>query len=146
MPESIYELLRSMVQDCGKPAKRIAQEVGKPYSTLMRELNATDRGAKLDVDLLLPLMRACESVQPLRFLAARMGCRVSSLARVKSEKASLHEGLLDTYPALAEYHQAIREGRPLEQVAELREQVIRQVQEDFVAFAQEPGAGSRAGD
>jgi hypothetical protein len=37
--------------------------------------------------------------------------------------------------ALAQYHRAIRDRVPLENVAELREQVLRQVQEDFVGYA-----------
>ena len=65
-----------------------------------------------------------------------MGCRVVSLQDVRPDKPSLHEELLDSYDAMANYHRAIREKEPLETVAELRERVIRQVQEDFVAYAQ----------
>jgi len=134
MSRSIHDVVREMVERSAKPVKALAKEVGKPYPTLMRELNAEDQGAKLGVELLLPLMQACESVMPLRFLASRMGQRVVSLQPVTPDKSSLLEEMLTTYPALAEYHQAIMEARPLEQVAELRERVIRQVQEDFVAY------------
>lgn len=137
MGKEIYAVIRDMVLQGPKTAKRIAEEVGKPYSTLMRELNATDSNAKLGVELLLPLMQACRSVMPLRFLASRMGHRVVSLPEVTPEAPSLTEKLLATYPALAEYHRAIMENQPLEKVAVLREHVIRQAQEDFVAYARE---------
>jgi len=66
--------------------------------------------------------------------AARLGCRVVALEEAAPEKSSLHEELLDSYDALARYHRAIRNQDPLERVAELREQVLRQVQEDFSAY------------
>jgi len=136
MQNSIVAVIREMVRTSDKPAKALAKELGKPYSTFMRELSQGDNGAKFGVEMLLPLMRACASIMPLRFLAARMGCRVVSLQDVRPDKPSLHEELLDSYDAMANYHRAIREKEPLETVAELRERVIRQVQEDFVAYAQ----------
>ncbi len=135
MEKSIYDVITTMIEESGKPIKALAKEVGKPYPTLMRELNVEDQGAKLGVELLLPLMKACRSVMPLRFLASRMGHRVVSMEPVSPDKPTLLEEMLTTYPSLAEYHRAIMEGRPLEQVAELREKVILQVQEDFVAYA-----------
>jgi hypothetical protein len=133
--KEIYGVIRDMVLEGPKTAKDVAEEVGKTYPTLMRELNVMDSNAKLGVELLLPLMKACQSVMPLRFLASRMGYRVVSLAEISPDSSSLTEKLLSTYPALAEYHRAIMENQPLEYVAELREHVIRQAQEDFVAYA-----------
>jgi hypothetical protein len=134
MDKKIYDIIREMVLLGVKPAKVVAQEVGKTYSTFMRELNAEDKGAKLGIEMLLPIMEACDSILPLRYMASRMHCRVVSLRDVIPDKPSLLEELLDTYPAVAEYHRAIMDDEPAEIVAELREQVIRQVQEDFVAF------------
>jgi len=134
MQDGIMDVIQEMVRESGKPAKALARELGKPYSTFMRELSNSDKGAKLGVESLLPLMQACRSVMPLRYLASRMGCRVVALEKVTAAKASLHEELLDSHDALAQYHRAIRDQEPLERVAELREQVIRQVQEDFVAY------------
>ncbi|WP_243438514.1 phage regulatory CII family protein [Fundidesulfovibrio soli] len=135
MSKEIYEVIKEMVEAGPAPVKELAAELGKPYSTLMRELNPDDQGAKLGVELLLPLMRACNSVMPLRYLASRMGQRVVSLREVTPDKPSMLEGMLTTYPALAEFHQAIMEGQPMEKVAELRENVIHQVQVDFVAYS-----------
>lgn len=139
MPTTILDILSEMVRASGKPAKALARELGKPYTTFMRELSASDRGAKFGVELLLPLMQACGSILPLRYLASRMECRVVSLREVTPDKDTLHEELLDSYAALAHYHRAILKKEPPERVAELREQVIRQVQEDFVAYARKAG-------
>ena len=141
MPKGIQNLILEMVQNCPRPVKSIASEVGKPYSTLMRELDPEDRGAKLGVEMLLPLMQACESVLPLRYLAARMGCRVAALENGAPGKASLHEELLDSYDAMTRYHRAIRDEEPLERVAELRERVMGQVQEDFLAYRRKKTGG-----
>lgn len=135
MPTTIYDVIRKMIEKGPMPIKDLSAKIGKPYPTLMRELNEEDQGAKLGVELLLPLMQACGSVLPLRYLASRMEHRVVSMQPITPDKSSHLEEMLTTYPALAEYHQAIMEERPLEKVAELRENVIRQVQEDFVAYA-----------
>lgn len=145
MPTPIVAVIREMVRSSGKPAKALAKELGKPYSTFMRELSQADTGAKFGVELLLPLMRACGSVAPLRYLAAHLGCRVVSLSEVSPDKPTLHEELLDSHDALAAYHRAIRDDEPLETVAELREQVIRQVQEDFVAYSRKQKTPPAAG-
>lgn len=135
MTKTLYDVIREMVLTAPRPAKALAEELGKPYSTFMREINAGDSGAKLGVETLIPLMQACDSVMPLRYLASRLKCRVVSLREVVPGKPNLTEELLDTYPVLSDYHRAILSKQPLEDVAELREQVIRQVQADFVAYA-----------
>lgn len=135
MTKTVYDVIRDMVLTAPKPAKALAEELGKPYSTFMREINADDSGAKLGVEMLVPLMLACDSIMPLRYLASRMHCRVVSMRGVVPDKPSLLEELLDTYPALSEYHRAIMGKASLEDVAKLKEEVIRQVQEDYVAYA-----------
>jgi hypothetical protein len=62
-----------MVLDGSIPAKVIASEINKPYTTMLREINPYDSGAKVGVDLLVPLMAAAKSVEPLRSLAQEMG-------------------------------------------------------------------------
>lgn len=136
MHGSIMAVIQEMVRESGKPAKALALELGKPYSTFMRELRGTDKGAKCGVEMLLPLMRACGSLMPLRFLASRLGCRVVALEGPETDKASIHEELLDSYDAMTRYHRAIRDQAPIEKIADLREKVIRQVQDDFVAYRQ----------
>jgi len=134
MDQDILHLLYDLARNSSKSIKSISEEIGKPYSTLMRELDPADKGAKLGVELLLPLMRSCESIAPLRFMADRLGYRVVANKNITPDKTTLHEELLDTYQALVEYHRAMLERQPLEVVSGYREVLIRQLKEDFVAF------------
>ena len=117
MPHGITEVIAQMVQESDRPAKALARELGKPYSTFMRELSGNDSGAKFGVEQLLPLMQACDSVLPLRYLAARMGCRVAALENAAPGRATLHEELLDSYDAMTS-NRPYRSALPLEQAIE----------------------------
>lgn len=57
-------------------ARNIARAIGKPYSTLMRELNVYDTGAKLGADTLLQIMQATRDIKPLEFMAGELGYKV----------------------------------------------------------------------
>ncbi|BDQ36328.1 transcriptional regulator [Pseudodesulfovibrio nedwellii] len=74
--ENMLDVIESMIDESGKPRKQIAADIGKPYTTLMRELNQDDPLAKFGVMDLIPIMRACDGVQPLELLAARFGYRL----------------------------------------------------------------------
>jgi len=80
------------------------------------------------------MMKVCKSIAPLRYMAGVMGYRVSSMREISPDKGTFHEELLDTYQALVEYHKAMMDDQPPEVVADLREVLIRQLKEDFVAF------------
>ena len=134
MPSDIRSVILDMVRNSDRPVKDIADAVGKPYSTLMRELDPKDDRAKLGVEMLLPLMQACDSTLPLRYLAEEMGHRVASVRDIEPDKPTFHEELLDTYQALVEYHRAMLEGRSVEYVAKWREVLIRQLKEDFAFY------------
>lgn len=139
MDDDVQRLILEMVQNSHIPIKTLAEKVGKPYSTLMREIDPGDRGAKFGVELLLPLMKACNSIAPLRHMAASMGYRVASMREISPDKPSFHEELLDTYQALVDYHRAMMDGQPVDVVAEFREVLVRQLKEDFVAFMERRG-------
>lgn len=143
MPTDIRSLILEMVQNSPRPVKDIADAVGKPYSTLMRELDPQDRRAKLGVELLLPLMQACNGMAPLRFLAEAMDCRLVSNRNITPDKPTFHEELLDTYQALVDYHRAMLEGLPVDVVGKRREVLIRQLKEDFAFYVSQGGG---AGD
>lgn len=68
--ESIRETVLSF-PDGG--AKGVAAKIGKPYSTMMRELNLFDAGAKLGVLTLISMIRVTRNVSPVRILAAACG-------------------------------------------------------------------------
>lgn len=73
MKSTITEIIHDMVLNGPVPAKTIAREIDKPYTTMLRELNPYDNGAKVGVDMLVPLMKAAKSVAPLNHLAQEMG-------------------------------------------------------------------------
>lgn len=71
-----YELTRIIQQSIlegGKPAKVVSAEIGKPYSTMLREANPYDTTAKVGVETLMDIMKATGNLTPLRFMAARFG-------------------------------------------------------------------------
>lgn len=58
------------------PPKDIAETIGKPYSTLMRELNPVDRKAKLGIDTFIDIMKCTGDLRPLEIMADELGCKV----------------------------------------------------------------------
>lgn len=54
-------------------ASGVASRIGKPYSTMMRELNPHDAGAKLGVGALIALLAVTGDVTPVRILADACG-------------------------------------------------------------------------
>ena len=62
---TLSEVVSDMIENGNKPIKAIAADIGKPYSTLKRELNVDDDMAKLGADALLGIMASCGSIAPL---------------------------------------------------------------------------------
>lgn len=73
MSTELVKILHELVLENRIPAKALAKEIGKPYSTLLREINPYDSGAKLGVETLLQLMKCTNSVAPLEYMAEQMG-------------------------------------------------------------------------
>lgn len=73
MKNKLTKLIQETVLSNDKQAREVAKAVGKPYATLMREINPGDSGAKVGVETLLPLMKAAGSIKPLTYLANTMG-------------------------------------------------------------------------
>ena len=76
MSERLLPVLQDVVFMSGHTASEIAKGIKKPYSTLMRECNPYDRGAKLGVTTLFEIMDFTKNVEPLRYMADRMGYRL----------------------------------------------------------------------
>jgi len=72
--DDLQDVLHSLVKRApnGKPAKTIAAECGKTYTTFMNELSGQP-GFKVGVEMLLPIMNASGSDRPLEFLAGMRG-------------------------------------------------------------------------
>ena len=73
MNDDLLTVLQDVVFMSGLSASEIAKAIRKPYSTLMRECNPYDKGAKLGVVTLCDIMDLTKNVEPLRYMAGRMG-------------------------------------------------------------------------
>ncbi|MCM0755743.1 amino acid-binding protein [Desulfovibrio aminophilus] len=73
MKGEIVRLAQQAVLEGGRSAREVAEAIGKPYSTLLRELNPFDIQAKLGAETLLEIMRVTRNVDPLRTMAKALG-------------------------------------------------------------------------
>ncbi len=69
MSANLISAVHDLVLESGLGAKNIAAAVGKPYSTLLREVNPFDDGAETLVDI----MRVTGNIQPLEHIAEQFG-------------------------------------------------------------------------
>ncbi|MEG6504515.1 phage regulatory CII family protein [Nitratidesulfovibrio sp. 1201_IL3209] len=76
MLSELTKIVHSIVLDSPTPAKALAKEIGKPYSTLLREINPYDTGAKLGVETLLEIMKHTGNIRPLEYMARQLGYRL----------------------------------------------------------------------
>lgn len=149
MHGDILEFVNDMIDRSGKSLRQIAEEIGKPYGTLKRELNEFDDGAKFGAMTLLPVARCCPGglCELTQYFAARSGQRLVDMTEACPDKPTLPEEMLDDLPHLAALHEAVRQGKPLEAVHELLQAAIRDLEQDFVAYRAEltkrPAKGKR---
>ena len=73
MVSELSTLIHNLVLDNPVPAKDLAKAIGKPYSTLLREVNPYDTGAKLGAETLLQIMMQTGDAKPLEYMAGKMG-------------------------------------------------------------------------
>ena len=82
-------LIQDVVIHDPEAIRKLARLAGKTYSTLLREVNPYDNGAKLGVDTLMRIMEATGDVRPLQYMAESLG---SSLERVSQGDAGISGG------------------------------------------------------
>ncbi|WP_319759256.1 phage regulatory CII family protein [Maridesulfovibrio sp.] len=70
---TITKVIQDVVLEGNKPAKEVAQSIGKPYSTLLREINPFDNNAKLGATTLMEILKITKETGPLEFMAERIG-------------------------------------------------------------------------
>jgi hypothetical protein len=73
MDNSLVNSVHDIVLESSLGAKSIAQAVGKPYSTLLREVNPYDSGAKLGAETMMSIMKITGNIAPLKIMANEMG-------------------------------------------------------------------------
>ena len=66
-------MYKSVVVECSTGAEDLAKAIGKPYSTLLREVNPYDTGAKLGAETLLQIMMQIGDTKPLEYMAGKLG-------------------------------------------------------------------------
>lgn len=79
MVSELSTLIHNLVLDNPVPAKDLAKAIGKPYSTLLREVNPYDSGAKLGAETLMNIMAQTGDMKPLEYIAAKLGLRLVPL-------------------------------------------------------------------
>ena len=73
MSANLISTVHELVLESGLGAKNIAAAVGKPYSTLLREVNPYDEGAKLGPETLVDIMKVTGNILPLEHIAEELG-------------------------------------------------------------------------
>lgn len=70
-------ILKKLVLDDEKmTARHICRSICKPYPTMLRETNVTDRMAKLGVVTMFQVMEVTGNVEPLRWMANHLGYEI----------------------------------------------------------------------
>ncbi|MFI3272908.1 MAG: phage regulatory CII family protein [Pseudomonadota bacterium] len=72
MRQSVTSIAQGMVLTA-KQSKHIAESIGKPYPTMMRELNPYDHSAKLGAETLLDIMKVTHNIDALQYMAHELG-------------------------------------------------------------------------
>ncbi len=134
--DSLTDVLRLIIKKApsGKSATLIAELLGKPYTTLMNELNPEQPGHKLGVELLLPIMELADSDEPLAYLAERRGGVFIKLP--KADAGAEERLLVKTIKEFGELAGAAGEALDNDGVidAEERETILREGQEALTAI------------
>ena len=71
--QSLIELMHDLIVDSEKGAKWVAEAVGKEHLTLLNECNTSQERHKLGLYLLIPIMNALNTDEPLHYLARERG-------------------------------------------------------------------------
>lgn len=89
MPDyEVTRIVQQSILDGGKSAKQVAREIGKPYSTMLREANPYDVTAKVGVETLLDIMRATGDPAPLAYMARVLGYELRRIGQENAEQAA----------------------------------------------------------
>ena len=94
---TLVDAVGRMIEDSGKPVKAIAADIGKPYSTLCRELDPEDEGAKLGAEVLYPITlsvcgpRPGVAPPPLEWFAHRLHFTVHPFGCEEPDAPTFHE-------------------------------------------------------
>lgn len=87
MPDlNLSRMVQSILLDGPLPAKLLAREIGKSYTTLLREANPYDTSAKLGLETFFDILQATGQVAPLAYMAEQLGYELRPAAQVHGAK------------------------------------------------------------
>ncbi len=137
----LSDVVRHYVDESGVPLKAIAASVGKPYKTLLRELDNEDDMAKLGVDTLPLLLDACRtgSDEPplvLVWLAERYGLRLCP-TDCTPDKDTLHGEMLDDYKQVVALHEGMTDWQHPTVVKGLAAAAHAEIDQSFALYKRE---------
>lgn len=72
-------LKKLVLEDEKMNARHICRAICKPYPTMLRETNVTDRMAKVGVVTMFQVMETTGNVEPLRWMANQLGYEIRPL-------------------------------------------------------------------
>ena len=73
----VIKAIHETVVNGKMPSKAIASAIGKPYSTLLRETNPLDPGAKLGVETFMDIIETMGDSTPLNVMVRELGYRLA---------------------------------------------------------------------
>lgn len=86
MKNELNKIIQASVIKSNATARGIAEGIGKPYATLMREINPYDHNAKVSAGTLLDIMIRTGDHSPLQFMANILGMKLRTAAALKSKQ------------------------------------------------------------
>ena len=73
----VVKAVHELVTQGKMPARSVATATGKPYTTLMRETNPYDPGAKLGVETFMAIIETTGDSTPLNVMVRELGYRLT---------------------------------------------------------------------
>lgn len=132
MQSDILEMVNAMIEESRKTIQQIADEIGKPYPTLKRELNEFDEGAKLGARILYPIARACNATDRLAaYFAHRAGGQFRKHGCGQPDAESMSQECLQAHHAMAAFTDAADADADYDTLCNLLSVVIKE-SEDVV--------------
>lgn len=76
MTGQLSRIIHNAILESHVSPKMLAKLIGKPYSTLLREVNPHDQGAKLGVETFVEILKITGDISPVEYIANELGLEV----------------------------------------------------------------------
>ncbi len=122
---------------------QLLELLDKAPSSFGNEMNpwpSLERKNKLGIEDAHTVLKLINDARVVQRMAHDMGYRLVSMAAVCPDQPTLPEELLDDLPSLTAYHDAIRQGLPIEAVNAIMQLLIHEIEQDFVAYREQQAA------